>query len=94
MQQHSAAVQYGLCRQISPRGAGCFGLLGGCRRKLANVKKNPPGVRFAHQSDVHEVVVLLSLGVLVVWTIGPFVVFIVYHVPPLRRFLGLDDPIK
>ena len=29
-----------------------------------------------------------------VWTIGPFVVFIVYHVPPLRTFLGLDNPIK
>jgi hypothetical protein len=37
---------------------------------------------------------LLSLGFLVFWTIGPSAVFIAYHVPPLRRFLGLDDPIK
>jgi hypothetical protein len=71
-----------------------FELLGGCSRKLANVKKNPSRVRFAHRSDVHEIVVLLSLGLLVLWTIGPFAVFVVYHVPPLRRFLGLDDSIK
>jgi hypothetical protein len=69
-------------------------LLGGCSRKQANVRKNPSRARFAHPSDMHEVVVLLSLGLLVLWTIGPFAVFIVYHVPPLRRFFGLDDPIK
>jgi uncharacterized membrane protein len=51
-------------------------------------------VRFAHRSDMHEVVVWLSLGLLLVWTIGPLAVFIVYNAPPLRRFLGLDDPIK
>ena len=49
---------------------------------------------FAHRSDMHEIVVLLSLGLLVIWTIGPFVVLILYYLPPLRRFLGLDDPIK
>ena len=66
-------------------------------RNLANDRqweKNQSRARFAHQSDVHDIVVLLSLGLLVLWTIGPLAVFIVYHIPPLRRFLGLDDPIK
>jgi hypothetical protein len=49
---------------------------------------------FAHRRNVHEIVVLLSLGLLVFWTLGPFAVLIVYHVPPLRRFLGLDDSCK
>jgi hypothetical protein len=43
---------------------------------------------------MHQIVVLLSLGILAVWTIGPFAFFIVYHVPPLRRFFGLDASIK
>jgi len=60
----------------------------------ARVKKQYCRARFAHRSGMHEIVVLLSLGFLVLWTISPFAVFIVYHVPPLRRFLGLDDPIK
>ena len=52
-------------------------------------------VRVSHiKTDVHDLVVLLSLALLVLWTIGPLAVFIVYHVPPLRRFLGLDDSIK
>jgi hypothetical protein len=52
-------------------------------------------VRVSHiKSEVHDIVVLLSLGLLLLWTIGPLAVFIVYHVPPLRRFLGLGDPIK
>jgi hypothetical protein len=52
-------------------------------------------VRVSHiKSDMHDIVVLLSLGLLVLWTIGPLAVFIVYRVPPLRRLLGLDDPIK
>jgi hypothetical protein len=52
-------------------------------------------VRVSHtKSDVHDIVVLLSLGLLMLWTIAPFAVVIVYYVPPLRRFLGLDDPVK
>jgi len=41
-----------------------------------------------------QMVVLASLGFLAVWTIGPFAFFIVYHVPSLRRFPGLDASIK
>lgn len=47
-----------------------------------------------HQSNVHEILVLLGLGLLVLWTVGPFAVFVVYHVPSLRRFLGLDASVK
>jgi hypothetical protein len=43
---------------------------------------------------MHQIVVLLTLGFLAVWTIGPFAFFIVYHIPPLRRFVGLDASIK
>jgi hypothetical protein len=31
---------------------------------------------------------------LAAWTIGPSAFFIVYHVPALRRFFGLDASIK
>ena len=51
-------------------------------------------VRVSHiKRDVHGIVVLLALGLLLLWTIGPLGVVVVYHVPPLRRFLGLNDPI-
>ena len=43
---------------------------------------------------MHQILVLLSLGFVAVWTIGPFAFFIVYHVPPLRRFFGLDASIR
>ena len=46
------------------------------------------------EQPVPEIVALLGLGLLVFWTLGPFAVLIAYHVPPLRRFLGLDDSIK
>jgi len=49
---------------------------------------------FSHRRDVHEIVFFLSLGLLALWTIGPFAVFVVYHVPPLRRFLGLNTSIE
>jgi len=42
----------------------------------------------------HEIVVLLSLGLLVLWTIGPCAVLSFIRFPPLRRLLGLDDRIK
>jgi hypothetical protein len=74
----------------------CFGWTGSRWSSIntaARVKKINL-FRFAHQSDVNHIIVLLSLGLLVLWTIGPFTVFIVYHVPRLRRFLGLDDSIK
>jgi hypothetical protein len=61
---------------------------------IVSVKKLNLVRIFAHQSDVNDIVVLLSLGLLVLWTIGPFAVFIVYYVPALRRLLGLDDRIK
>jgi hypothetical protein len=48
----------------------------------------------AHRWDMRAVIVLLSVVLLALWTIGPFAVFIAYHLPPLRRFLGLDDSIK
>ena len=47
-----------------------------------------------HRSDVHEIVILLSLGLLLLWTIGPFAFFIVYLVPPLRRFLDSKIPLS
>jgi hypothetical protein len=47
-----------------------------------------------HLRDMHEIVVLLSFGFLALWTIGPFAFFIIYQVPRLRRFLGLDDSMK
>jgi hypothetical protein len=87
MQHHSAAVHTGLAVKSS----NCLALV---VESWPMRKKNPSRVRFGHRSDVREIVVLLSLGLLVLWTIGPFAVFVVYHLPPLRRFLGLEDSLK
>ena len=46
--------------------------------------------RLPHRTKVNEIILLLSVGVLVLWSIGPFAVFIAYQVRPLRKFLGLD----
>jgi len=40
---------------------------------------------------MYEIGLLLSLVLMILWTIGPLVVLIIYQVPPLRRCLGLDD---
>lgn len=60
----------------------------------ADVKNNWSHECLAHRSDVREILLFLSVGLLMLWTIGPFAFFIVYLVPPLRRFFGLEDSIK
>lgn len=57
---------------------------------VATTKQIESRARLLHQSDVNEIILLFSLGVLMLWTIGPFGAFIAYHVPPLRKILGLD----
>jgi hypothetical protein len=43
---------------------------------------------------VNEIVLFLSLGLLALWIIGPFAVFVVYHVPRLPDFLDSILPLK